>query len=961
MADTASTEEHTGVGVFLLPQTSDPIIAASSEPAHLTTVWMGDMNDVTEAELTAILGEVRSYATALDGPVVVPTASRGVLGADEADVVFLERTDALQNLRQGLLESSPTVSEVMNRVEQYPEWTPHVTMGYPETPALAEYDGDAVSFDRVGVWVGPDQHEYPMGGDMTAPKDQAALLAAARVRLEGFDTAGVVTDPPISDTSAPEVDTTGAETDTMPDDELDDGEELITEIPVHGIATLEGKPTGDGRGFRPGALSFGRLPAPLGYEFESGHGSDNSRVAIVGRIDEFWTVPSPTEGDGVFEVRWRGVIMPGKEWGARAIESIVDGSYDGLSIIIDSVTRDVSEELAAKTAEIEAIRAGEDGYDNLSAQELADMIVGDGTTDVRWLSAAQIRRFDMVPTGAFQEGYVALGSEFPDELTVEQLAIAASAMEDCGCTELQAEGEAIIAGARWFEAMRAVPADERKRLADSGAAMPDGSFPIANVDDLRNAIQAVGRAKDPTAARAHIKKRARELGEEALIPDGWSVHVAATVGEDGRWRYADGSLASDQDAAAAIWGESFAPGTHDGPGWITNPIPTSRIRRYWVKGAGAAKIGWGTPGDFNRCRMQLAKYVANPDWLAGLCSNMHKEALGVWPGQETARGRHSLTASAAPLFTLVAAVAPVDASFFKRRELENPRVGLVVDDDAVYGYIAQWNVCHIGQPEGAGTCTMAPPSSSNYGMFRTGTVQTTEGPVAVGQLTMSTGHANTWDSARAAASHYDDTGAAIADVVCGEDSFGIWFAGRIRPSATDEQRYELAASGRLSGDWRPVGGRYEMIAALVVNVPGFPIPEVAIAASASGVGAIVAAGIIRPEEANEPAPKVSATLSAEDIAGIAIAAAETVIGRAMSALRGEVNLDTIGKERVDLTPYSEQVSKLADGGIVTGESKVVVVSKGDDIVPLRPELAAARAAYATRALATARAKIQEEN
>lgn len=808
------------------------------------------------------------------------------------------------------------------------------------------------------------------------PEIDTEKLAAARQRLGltaaavaeappvGTTTPEVVTDPPISDTSAPEVD-------TMPADELDDGEELVTEIPVHGIATLEGKPTGDGRGFRPGALSFGRLPAPLGYEFESGHGSDNSRVAIVGRIDEFWTVPSPTEGDGVFEVRWRGVIMPGKEYGARAIESIVDGSYDGLSIIIDSVTRDVSEELAAKTAEIEAIRAGEDGYDNLSAQELADMIVGDGTTDVRWLSAAQIRRFDMVPTGAFQEGYVALGSEFPDELTDEQLAIAASAMEDCGCAELQAEGEAIIAGARWFEAMRAVPADERKRLADSGAALPDGSFPIANVDDLRNAIQAIGRAKDPVAARAHIKKRARELGEEALIPEGWSLaEPDDSILQDGDRGY----FGTDLDYAPAgvkerieAWEATvpegyFAPGTHDGPGWITHPIPTGRIRRYWTHGAGAAKIGWGAPGDFNRCRAQLAKYVQNPDWLAGMCSNMHKEVLGVWPGQETARGRHSLTASAAPLFTLVAAVAPVDATFFKRRELENPRVGLVVDDDAVYGYIAQWNTCHIGQPEGPGTCTMAPPSPSNYGMFRTGTVQTTEGPVAVGQLTMDTGHANTFDSVHVAASHYDNTGAAIADVACGEDSFGIWFAGRIRPTATDEQRYALAASGRLSGDWRPVGGHYEMVAALVVNVPGFPIPEVAIAASASGVGAIVAAGIIRPEEAAEPAPKVSATLSAEDIAGIAVAAAETVIGRAMSAMLGEVNLDTIGKERVDLTPYSEEISKhLAEGGVTTGESKAVVVSEDESIIPLRPELAAARAAYTTRALAVARAKIQKES
>lgn len=63
--------------------------------------------------------------------------------------------------------------------------------------------------------------------------------------------------------------------------------------------------------------------------------------------------------------------------------------------------------------------------------------------------------------------------------------------------------------------------DQRQSLASSGKALPDGSFPIANEQDLRNAIQAIGRAKDPGAARSHIKRRAKALGASNLIPDGW--------------------------------------------------------------------------------------------------------------------------------------------------------------------------------------------------------------------------------------------------------------------------------------------------------------------------------------------------------------------------------------------------------------------------------------------------------
>ena len=54
--------------------------------------------------------------------------------------------------------------------------------------------------------------------------------------------------------------------------------------------------------------------------------------------------------------------------------------------------------------------------------------------------------------------------------------------------------------------------EERRRLAKSGEAMPDGSFPIVTRGDLENAIRAVGRASDPEAAKRHIKKRAAALG-----------------------------------------------------------------------------------------------------------------------------------------------------------------------------------------------------------------------------------------------------------------------------------------------------------------------------------------------------------------------------------------------------------------------------------------------------------------
>lgn len=63
--------------------------------------------------------------------------------------------------------------------------------------------------------------------------------------------------------------------------------------------------------------------------------------------------------------------------------------------------------------------------------------------------------------------------------------------------------------------------ERRKTLASEGKAMKGGGYPIENEQDLKNAIRAIGRAKNPAATKAHIKKRARALGLTKLLPETW--------------------------------------------------------------------------------------------------------------------------------------------------------------------------------------------------------------------------------------------------------------------------------------------------------------------------------------------------------------------------------------------------------------------------------------------------------
>ena len=176
-----------------------------------------------------------------------------------------------------------------------------------------------------------------------------------------------------------------------------------------------------------------------------------------------------------------------------------------------------------------------------------------------------------------------------------------------------------------------------------------------------------------------------------------------------------------------------------------------------------------------------------------------------------------------------------------REWFDNPRLKkatpLTVDDTGrVFGHIASWDTNHIGLAYG----TKPPRSRSNYSYFHTGVCRTDDGSdVPVGQLTLAGGHASLEASAMEAVKHYDDTGSAIADVHAGEDAYGIWVSGALRPAAQPEQIRALRASAP-SGDWRPIRGGLELVAVCQVNVPGFPIARARVASGA--VMALVAAG-----------------------------------------------------------------------------------------------------------------------
>ena len=179
----------------------------------------------------------------------------------------------------------------------------------------------------------------------------------------------------------------------------------------------------------------------------------------------------------------------------------------------------------------------------------------------------------------------------------------------------------------------------------------------------------------------------------------------------------------------------------------------------------------------------------------------------------------------------------VKAEWFTDPYLDKP-TPLTVHGSYIFGHLATWGTCHTG----FGTVCVTPPKGTDYKYFHTGVVSVEGAEIPVGHITMGTGHAPLTSSN--AVSHYDDTGTCAADVAVGEDDYGIWFAGVVREGVdTDTLR-----SASLSGDWRRVGGNMELLAALAVNVPGFPIPRIAASAVNDEPLALVASGIVVEDE-----------------------------------------------------------------------------------------------------------------
>lgn len=208
-------------------------------------------------------------------------------------------------------------------------------------------------------------------------------------------------------------------------------------------------------------------------------------------------------------------------------------------------------------------------------------------------------------------------------------------------------------------------------------------------------------------------------------------------------------------------------------------------------------------------------------------------------GNVSTKTREAATMTAA----VEAATRRPPISWFTDPQLEGETPITVDNGGHVYGHIAVWSRSHIGY---GGRPIYAQPSKTDYAMFNTGAVRCVDEDgttriAAVGHLTVDAPHADLHLNAVAAGLHYAHSAYAWADVAAGDDRYGVWVNGIVK-LGVPEEKIDFALAHPPSGDWRPIDGHLELVAALCVNTPGIPVLRARVASGE--IVALVAAGAI---------------------------------------------------------------------------------------------------------------------
>lgn len=569
-------------------------------------------------------------------------------------------------------------------------------------------------------------------------------------------------------------------------------------IPFRSLLLTAGILTRDGRMVEPGGVTW-NCPITLYGQLTDSHGGDPGPTVPLGRID--------------------AITQQGDEYWADGFLTTDDGIYRAAPMIADLTLNGISCDLAPSIIEYRSMEpaGGVGDIVQQTPEEAANPApeVSEGTpiervtvSDfVEVYVATEIVAATVCGMPAFGDSFIEVVTDAPATTPVDGPAPVVAA--PCGCQQPRIRVFTLVAA----------PVDPNAPAAPA-PAQPDNS---GGAMICLYPPEATGLAVDGGLPPEELHVTLMYLGDASALGD--PTEVVAICQE---------LAASLEPGTGRIAGPAAFVNDPDPEGDAAQVPLVALVDSDWITDLYATlddaldASGIDPEAEHGFIPHLTLKYDTAPSLLDVPSTDLTFPSIWLVVGadkQEFPCGS-AMTASA-----IGAAPEQPPSSWFRQPLLEGPTPLTVTDEGQVFGHIATWGTCHTGF---SGQCVTAPKSKSGYAYFHLGEVVAANGDrVPVGSITLDTTHATLDKSRREATLHYEHTGAAVADVRAGEDAYGIWVAGSVRPdvSSTSLRRFRGA---KISGDWRAVGGALELIGALAVNVPGFPVPRTQ-ARVASGV------------------------------------------------------------------------------------------------------------------------------
>lgn len=147
--------------VVAIPREDDRVWKISSEKVpHMTLLYLGELD--LENESLAHIVQYIEHASSQLSRFGMHVNRRGKLGDQEADVIFFDKDFSYKELDtfRGHLLKDREIYEAYHSTPQFPEWLPHLTLGYPDAPAKPDdrdYPIGWVEFDRIAIWTGDSE------------------------------------------------------------------------------------------------------------------------------------------------------------------------------------------------------------------------------------------------------------------------------------------------------------------------------------------------------------------------------------------------------------------------------------------------------------------------------------------------------------------------------------------------------------------------------------------------------------------------------------------------------------------------------------------------------------------------------------------------------------------------------------------------------------------------------------